>query len=137
MHCRRKIEAQEQLQPAGEPTLYDKLVLHVTHGLRGKRIYTPGLVELIAQVGTRPSAGGARGTLAGIISHLRGSNCVQKKNTAPHYIFLRSRFRIFTALECLSPTGLIGEGAPTWTCCYIRPVFSISAGFLSPLSCGI
>ena len=85
MYSKKKAEAKEQEQPFGEPTFHGKLVLHFTHGLRGKRLYTPGLVELIAQVGTCPSAGGTRGPLAGIISHLRGSNCVQK--TRPYINF--------------------------------------------------
>ena len=76
MDCKQKTIAQEQLKAAEEPTLDDRMVLHAAHGLRGKRLYTHGMVELIAQVGTCPSAGETRGPLSGIITHLRGSNCV-------------------------------------------------------------
>ena len=45
--------------------------------LRGKRRYTPGLIEAIAKIGSCPSAGGSRASIARIISHMGGTNCVQ------------------------------------------------------------
>ena len=48
-------------------------------------MYAPGLLETIAKVGTRPSAGGSRAAIAKIISHMG--------------VFL-SRIRIYTVLFC-------------------------------------
>ena len=45
---------------------------HLVQTLRGKRLYTPGLLETIAKVGTCPSAGGSRDAIASIISHMGG-----------------------------------------------------------------
>ena len=50
--------------------LLDRLMFHVTHALRGKRLYTKGLIETIAKVGSCPSAGGSRSPIARILSHM-------------------------------------------------------------------
>ena len=60
-----------------ELTLYDKLVLRIAHGIRGKRLYTPCLIEFIAQVSC-PDAGGTRGPIAIILSHMRNLRCMEK-----------------------------------------------------------
>ena len=80
MLCKRKLEkdlAHREKAKEGS-SLYDKLVVHVMRGLRGKRLYTPFLVEVIARVGSRPSAGGARGPLSSILTHIGGFGCVRK-----------------------------------------------------------
>ena len=50
--------------------LLDRLVEQMKKSLRGKRVYDSALVELIAKVGTAPSAAGARSPLAAIIKHV-------------------------------------------------------------------
>ena len=50
--------------------LLEALVRNVQTGIRGKRQYTFGLVELVDRIGSCPSAAGARAPLAGIISHM-------------------------------------------------------------------
>ena len=55
--------------------LLEALVRNVQTGIRGKRQYTYGLVELVARIGSCPSAAGARAPLAGIISHMK-DRCV-------------------------------------------------------------
>ena len=55
--------------------LSNSTMRHVGFSSRGRRAYTRTLVELIARVGSAPSAGGARAPLAGIIAHATGGNC--------------------------------------------------------------
>ena len=52
--------------------LMDKLIQHVVAPLRGKRSYAQELINLIARVGSAPSAGGARIPIAAITSHVAG-----------------------------------------------------------------
>ena len=64
--ARKKHDAQN-----AKPTLFDKLVDHVVTSLRGKRDYSSRtLIEVIAKVGSAPSAGGARAPLAAIMTHM-------------------------------------------------------------------
>ena len=58
--------------------LLTKLIEHVILSLRGKRIYTRSFVDYIARVGTTPSAGGARGPIALILSQIGGCLSVQR-----------------------------------------------------------
>ena len=50
--------------------LLEGRVKNVQSGIRGKRQYTEGLVELVARIRSCPSASGERPPLAGIISHM-------------------------------------------------------------------
>ena len=63
---------------AENPTLYDNLMRVVINVLRGKRLYTPGLLETIAKIGSCPSAGGSRAAIASIISHMGREYCAQE-----------------------------------------------------------
>ena len=63
--CERALKAQSQ-----RDSLWRKLVHHTVRPLKGKRRYTYELSELIARVGTAPSAAGARSPLASIIGHV-------------------------------------------------------------------
>ena len=51
--------------------LLEALARNVQAGIRGKRQYTLGLVELVARIGRYPSAAGARAPLAGVISRIK------------------------------------------------------------------
>ena len=55
---------------ACDDTLLNSLIDHVIHCLRGKRVYTRSFVDYVARVGTTPSAGGARGPIALILSQV-------------------------------------------------------------------
>ena len=58
------------MKEVNKRNLLEKLVALMRSSLRGKRVYTATLVELIAKVGTSPSAAGARSPLASIIKHV-------------------------------------------------------------------
>ena len=63
--------------------LFNSMMHHVVSSSRGKRSYTRTLVELIARVGSAPSAGGARAPLAGIITHATGGSCTSLAHIYP------------------------------------------------------
>ena len=69
--CKRKKEL--QTKNASSRSLLQKLTQYVVGPLRGKKVYTQSLVELISRVGTCPSAAGARSPLAAIIRHVTSS----------------------------------------------------------------
>ena len=80
-HMRRKLQRgrkrasrlrlkEKNMKQMNKRSLLEKLVSLMRSSLRGKRVYTPTLVELISKVGTSPSAAGARGPLASIIKHV-------------------------------------------------------------------
>lgn len=76
---RRKAAKNEKERiEAQNPTLYDKLMQVVVNVLRGKRLYTPGLLETIAKIGSCPSAGGSRAAIASIISAMGKEYCVHQ-----------------------------------------------------------
>lgn len=62
-------------------TLFDKMVARVISCLRGKRVYTPALVEAIAKVWTSPSAGGSRSAISRIVTHVSDYFCKQTTGT--------------------------------------------------------
>ena len=66
-------------------SLFNKLVAHVVRGLKEKRLRNRALAELIAKVGTAPSAGGARAPIAGLISSVASSRCDQSLHTYRGY----------------------------------------------------
>ena len=55
--------------------LFNSLIKSIVPIARGKRTYTPTIVELIARVGSSPSAGGSRAPLDGIIKHVTDGWC--------------------------------------------------------------
>ena len=61
----RTLKAEDQ-----RDSFWRKLVRHTARPLKGKRRYKYELSELIARVGTAPSAAGARSPLASIIGHV-------------------------------------------------------------------
>ena len=71
---RLKRKLDKKAEDAGDELL-EALVGNDQTGIRGKRQYTYGLVELVARIGSFPSASGARAPLAGIIPHIEDS-CV-------------------------------------------------------------
>ena len=70
--CRLKRRTTAFLRKQVDQGLFNSLLKIMTSSARGKRTYTPTLVELVARVGRAPSAGGARAPLAGIIKHITG-----------------------------------------------------------------
>ena len=70
-------KASEEQHRKLQPTLFDKLMRMTISVLRGKRLYTPGLLEEIAKIGSCPSAGGSRAAIARILSHMGKVSCVQ------------------------------------------------------------
>ena len=52
--------------------LLGKLTKHAADSIRGKRSYTPALLERIAAIGTAPSAGGSRSSIGTTLSHVGG-----------------------------------------------------------------
>ena len=72
---RKMVSAAKTTQPGTtdtEDALLNSLIEHVIHSLRGKRVYARTFVDYIARVGTTPSAGGARGPIALILSQVGG-----------------------------------------------------------------
>ena len=72
---RHSVQAGEEARKLN-PTLFDKLMTMTIGVLRGKRLYTPGLLEHIAKIGSCPSAGGSRASIARILSHMGDVSCV-------------------------------------------------------------
>ena len=75
---KKEQKKRQEAENAENPTLYDKLVRVVINVLRGKRLYTPGLLGAIAKIGSCPSAGGSRAAIASIISHMGREYCAQE-----------------------------------------------------------
>ena len=68
--CRPKRKLAKKAEDADDELL-EALVRNVRSGIRCKRQYTVGLVELVARIGSCPSASGALAPLAGVISHMK------------------------------------------------------------------
>ena len=75
------------------------------YAARGKRNYARTLVELVARVGSAPSAAGARAPLAGIIKHATGGCCTWV--CVSHVCFLLDDSGFFLprrfSTECIVP----------------------------------
>ena len=95
----------------GPTRLLGRLIFHVTHALRGKRLYTKGLIETIAKVGRCPSAGGSRSPIARIMTHMGELNFCTNPVSAWAYGRSRPQSIFFSYVDEHFVMGL--EGYPS------------------------